>query len=86
MPEYFAVLLTKLWRFGYGAKGSLYPQSATNEEVELPVGTNGTVLTADSTAPGGMSWQASVGSELLVEDGAMEFLFDDVTGDVLYEG
>ena len=24
--------------------------------------------------------------ELLVEDGASEFLFDDTTGDVLYEG
>ena len=27
-----------------------------------------------------------VGAELLVEDGAMEFEFDDATGDVLYEG
>ena len=26
------------------------------------------------------------GAELLVEDGAMELLFDDTTGDVLYEG
>lgn len=26
------------------------------------------------------------GAELLVEDGAMELLFDDDTGDVLYEG
>ena len=81
-----SVLLTKLWRFGYGAKGSLYPQGADGVEVELPIEADGKVLTTDSTVPQGMSWQAPVGTELLVEDGAMELLFDDTTGDVLYEG
>jgi hypothetical protein len=55
------VLFRRLWRYGYGALGSLYPQGADGREVELPVGADGTVLTADATATGGVSWQASTG-------------------------
>lgn len=38
-------------------------------------------------ADGTVQWSDVVpAAELLVEDGAMELLFDDDTGDVLYEG
>ncbi len=58
----FPTLIAKLWRYGYGAKGSLYPQGTDGVEVELPVGTDGDALVADSAADAGMSWQTPSGS------------------------
>lgn len=42
-------------------KGDLYGRSATTD-VRVPVGANGTVLTADNTNAAGVSWQAGGGS------------------------
>ena len=78
-------LLEKIWRF-LGVKGTLYPLGSDGVEVELPVGADRTVLTADSTADGGMSWQAQATAEPLVDDDSGEILIDDDTGNVLYEG
>ena len=56
------------------------------EELRIVTGvTTAGVLVIDDQ--GVESVAAALGTgELLVEDGGMEFLFDDTTGDVLYEG
>lgn len=41
--------------------GSIYVRNAFGTVVELPVGTDGQVLVADSTVPEGVSWQDSPG-------------------------
>lgn len=52
-----AVLSRLLWRYGYGAKGSLFPLDANGIEVELAVDpVNGKLLTTDNSQPGGMRW------------------------------
>lgn len=43
------------------AKGDLYAGTADNATTRLPVGADGEVLTADSSDPTGMSWQAAGG-------------------------
>ncbi len=55
----------------FDAKGDLLAASADNTPSKVTVGTNGKVLTADSTATGGVSWQdapsgntSSVGNKL----------------------
>lgn len=70
------------------AKGTLYPLDGNGEETALAVGTDGQVLTADATAPGGMAWADAAGGctpELLVDDASGELLLDDTTGDLLYD-
>lgn len=44
------------------AKGDLFAGSAANTYTKLAVGTNGQVLTADSTATTGLKWAAASGS------------------------
>lgn len=41
------------------AKGSIFAASAANTPTEVPVGTNGFVLSADSTAASGVAWVAN---------------------------
>lgn len=60
------------------AKGDIYAASADNTPARVAVGTNGYVLTADSTAPAGVAWAVSAGGgpgtsrwELLV-DGTLD--------------
>ena len=48
------------------AKGDLFVGSADNTVARLAVGTNGQVLTADSTATNGVKWAAGGGSSGLV--------------------
>lgn len=43
------------------AKGDLFVGTADNTVARLAVGTNGQVLTADSSQPGGLKWAASAG-------------------------
>jgi len=40
-------------------KGDLLVYNTVDSETRLPVGTNGQILTADSTATNGVSWQDS---------------------------
>ena len=42
----------------YTAKGSLIASSAASTPIEVPVGTNGQFLGADSTAGGGVAWKS----------------------------
>lgn len=43
------------------SKGDMFVATADNTVARLAVGSNGTVLTADSSAEGGVSWQAPAG-------------------------
>jgi hypothetical protein len=50
-------------------------------------GTPGTYVPTLNTTTRVVTWQpATGGSELLVDDASVELLFDDVGGDVLYDG
>lgn len=59
------------------AKGDLISASADNAPARIPVGTNGTVLAADSTAAGGVSWQPygslQAAGKNIVLNGAFDF-------------
>jgi hypothetical protein len=57
--------IPRWWRGA--AKGTLYPLDANAEETPLPVGDDGQVLTADSAADGGVSWQDPTGGAGLVD-------------------
>jgi hypothetical protein len=60
--------LPKLFkRFDYAAKGWLFPTDSAGIEVPLAVGDDDQVLTADSAADGGMSWQDPTGGAGLVD-------------------
>jgi len=58
-----------------GAKGSLIATKGNKQPVELAIGTNDQVLTADSTATGGVSWKNV--SALAVDHGTLAGLLDD---------
>ena len=44
------------------AKGDMFSGSAANTYTKISVGTNGQLLTADSTASGGVAWKTPAGS------------------------
>ena len=70
----------------WDAKGDLAVGTGANTAARLAVGTNGYVLTADSTQATGVRWAVAATSgpgELLLDDDSA-FLYDDA-GDILYE-
>lgn len=64
------------------AKGDLYAATANNTPARVPVGANGQVLTADSTASPGVAWAdpagGGIGPLLLASDKASPIVFDDI--------
>lgn len=55
-----ATLASLVWRYGYTARGYLFPTGADGVEVAVsPPSANGQSLVADDTEPGGMKWGAA---------------------------
>ncbi len=81
---------THIQQTDFTAKGDLLTASAAGVLAVLAVGTDGQVLSADSTAPFGLKWidatfSPSHGSSYLTEDGFYYLLEDGSGGSYLLE-